>query len=130
MYSGIRASIIAVLLIAFATAASAAPSDTCSMVRSALTKLSQAEHQQALALDLYAKGKSLPAVEVALTNMTLQIENLKRVLEAASTDGNPDAVECVAMGERALTQAQRLTAVVETVVLKGRGLPVPPNPAG
>jgi len=107
-----------------------AQDDTCVAIRTALTNLSAAEHQQALALDLYSKGSGLPAVEVGLTGMTDRMEDLRNALAKTSAAGDPDAAQCVAMGNRALTEAQHLTSVVEGVVIRGRGLPAAPSPAG
>jgi len=121
-------AIIAVAAVIAMGSVATAQDDACVTIRTALTNLSDAEHQQALALDLYAKGSGLPAVEVGLSTMTDRMEDLKKVLARATAAGDPEAAQCVAMGNHALAAAQHLTSIVEGVVIKGRGLPTAQSP--
>ena len=123
------AIITAAAVIAMAGAIASAQDDTCVSIRTALTNLSDAEHQQALALDLYAKGSGLPAVEVGLSTMTDRMEDLKNALAKANAAPDPDAARCIAMGNHALVAAEHLTSIVEGVVIKGRDLPAAQSPA-
>jgi len=124
----LMAIITVAAMIAMGGAVATAQDDACVTIRTALTNLSDAEHQQALALDLYAKGSGLPAVEVGLSTMTDRMEDLKRALARATAAGDPEAAQCVAMGNHALAAAQHLTSIVEGVVIKGRGLPAAQSP--
>jgi hypothetical protein len=110
-----------------------APADACPEISRAVSRLAAAEHQQAFALDLYAKANSgagphrgaLPAVEVRLAGMLERIGDLRatlqRVRSAPGAIDNSTVGECLKVGEVALKQGERVSSEVERVVIEARG---------
>jgi hypothetical protein len=123
---------------AVAASAPIAPLEACPEISQAVGALAKAEHQQAFALDLYSKPDAgsephrgaLPAVEARLAEMLARIDDLRatlaRVRAAPGATENPTVRECIAVGESALRQGERVSSEVERVVIDARGYP----PAG
>lgn len=99
------------------------------MIRAALRRLAHSEHEQAFALDLSAgEGGSTPMVATQLAKLLEQSAALRdtlRTVREHTRAGDPRVEECIAMGVKALAQAERLTTTVEEVLYgNNAGAPV------
>lgn len=93
----------------------------CSEIHAALRALSDAEHQEAFALDLAAGGAASPAVIVAahLADLLERSQDLRAALNRARRGARAhDAAleECIRAGFRALSTAEKLSSEVEEVL--------------
>jgi hypothetical protein len=92
----------------------------CAMIRRALHDLAQAEHEQALALDLDPDGRGDTAmVQAQLAILLERSEKLRdalHIVHHSGVAGDENVKRCSAMGLRALAEAERLTTTVEEVL--------------
>ena len=95
----------------------------CRSIKTALHKLADAEHDEALALDLASgAGNSMAIVESRLSVVLDRMQDLRAALKHAR-DGavarDPTVDQCTRMGFRALVDSEKLTSDVETVLFGG-----------
>ncbi len=77
------------------------PSGSCSEIHQALSRLAQAERDQALALQLFSRGASTPIVQARLQNLQGVSADLREVLRrvhASRVAGDSTVSECLKLG--------------------------------
>jgi hypothetical protein len=103
------------------------PSASCSEIHQALTRLAQAERDQALALQLFSRGAAVPIVQARLQRLQQVSADLREILRRvhASRLGHDSSVsECLKLGYQSLFAAEKVTSEVERVLIKARGEPL------
>ncbi|GEM_PF-2873296 len=107
----------------FAQRAELSPATSCSEIVAAIKRLAAAEHEQAQALQLMARGGSPALVEQKLQILLERKRALQQTLKRISAD--PVAEEktvdqCLSNGYQALYQSERLTANIERILMGNR----------
>jgi hypothetical protein len=90
----------------------------CAEIKVALHALSNAEHDEALALDL-ASSNSTVIVEARLSVLLDRTQDLRvalRRVRQSSVARDPTVDQCTRMGFRALVMSEKLSSDVETVL--------------
>jgi hypothetical protein len=102
----------------------------CAQVRASVRQLAKAERNQALALHLMADGKPTPLVASRLGELQQQMGNLRQVLREVrdrAPVGDQYVSECVDLGFRSLSEAENLSAEIQSIVM-AEGGPLGPPP--
>lgn len=92
----------------------------CSEIKTALHALSDAEHDESLALDLASSGGNSAAIVEARLSVLLDRTNDLRVVlrrvRQSKVARDPMVDQCTRMGFRALVMSEKLSSVVEGVL--------------
>jgi hypothetical protein len=95
------------------------PESACRQIRTALRALGVAEHSQAFALNLASEGGSTAIIQARLSELLERSADLRTALKRARTSKiarDPMVDQCIRMGFRALTTAEKLSSEVEGVL--------------
>jgi hypothetical protein len=103
----------------------------CSEIRASISRLAEAERNQAFALRLMPKGQPTPMVEERLTELRARIGDLREVLRRVRQGVSPEdqyVNECVNIGFRSLVEAEEVSSEVGNMVMaEGAGLGLGPG---
>jgi hypothetical protein len=100
-----------------------APSSSCDQIVRAIKRLAAAEHRQAQALQLMAKGGDTAWVEGKFQNLLERKRELSFTLKRISMDpvaSDPGVNRCLSNGYQALYQSDRLSANIERILMATR----------
>jgi hypothetical protein len=99
------------------------PEAACSEIKTALRSLGNAEHDEALALDLASSGGNSTAIVAARLSVLLdRTQDLRVALKhvrQSEVARDPMVDQCTRMGFRALVMSEKLSSDVETVLFGG-----------
>ncbi len=98
----------------------------CDRIRDAIRTLAKSERDQALALDLVARGGSTAIVETRLNDLLERSGDLRTILASVRLNRIADdqyVEQCLTTGFRSLVDAERLSSDVEEVLFGAEGNP-------
>jgi len=96
----------------------------CSEIRESLTRLGQAERDQALALQIFSGGGQLSMVEVRYQRLQQADADLREILRrvrASSLGSDPSVSECLKLGYTSLFASEKVGTEVEQILVKAHG---------
>jgi len=105
----------------------ASASGSCSEIRQSLTKLVQAERDQALALQIYSGGGQLSMVELRYQRLQQAGGDLREILRRVRASGfgaDPSVSECLKLGYQSLFASEKVGTEVEQILVKAHGSPL------
>lgn len=100
-----------------------APSTSCAQVVGAIKRLAAAEHHQAQALELMARGGDSALVEGKFQILLERKRELSYTLKRISMDpvaSDAGVNRCLSNGYQALYQSERLSANIERILMRSR----------
>ena len=105
----------------------ASASGSCAEIRQSLTRLGQAERDQALALQIFSGGGQLSMVELRYQHLQQAGGDLREILRrvrASSLGVDPSVSECLKLGYQSLFASEKVGTEVEQILFKAHGSPL------
>lgn len=96
------------------------PENACGAIKSAMSALADSERAEALGLNLTTNSATAAIVEVRLNDLIERSDQLRSALRAvrmSSVSRDSEVQECIAMGDRTLESAEKLSSDVEEILL-------------
>jgi hypothetical protein len=100
---------------------------SCSEIRQSLSRLGQAERDQALALQIFSGGGQLSMVELRYQRLQQAGGDLREILRrvrASSLGEDPSVSECLKLGYQSLFASEKVGTEVEQILFKAHGSPL------
>jgi hypothetical protein len=94
--------------------------NACSAIKAGMSALADSERAEALGLNLTTNAATAAVVEVRLNDLIERSDQLRATLRAvriSSVSNDSEVQECLAMGERTLASAEKLSSDVEEILL-------------
>lgn len=92
----------------------------CAEIRVSISRLAEAERNQAFALRLMPKGEPTPMVEARLAELSARIDDLRDVLghvRHGMSPGDEHVNRCVDLGFKSLSEAEQVSSTVQQMVM-------------